>query len=347
MLVLGLDDLTTGKVVVRTYKVNESNGALTQLASATAPAVENLSFLAVSPDGRSAYVLNEAGTTDHIWGFSIAQSGTLGLIDSIPRDVANNGVAMAMTPNGSAVHVVNTATSNNWQVFVRTASTGALSTPLNLSESGGVALGGIVFAPDGTHAYVIRQGATDSLSSHALSANGSPNATGNPNPNNSSSLNPQMDVLPNGTQVLVSETGQDVVPFMADGSGLTGVVGSATAGMGNNGGQVRVSPDGDNFYVTVTTADTVRGFKIIPDGLQTPPAVGGSPVSMTCPNILGLAITTSGRWLYTLCPGSLQMARVERDTSTGALLGGGILTSPDFNAENLQPIALAIATVAQ
>ena len=132
--------------------VTETLGVVTPVNIATGTAGTPITVgpmptaIAITPDGKTAYVANEGSNTVTPITFATGTAGT-------PIPVGNSPVAIAITPDGQTAYVVNTSSDS---VTPITVATGTAGTPITV----GLAPEGIAITPDGTTAYVVSNSAS-------------------------------------------------------------------------------------------------------------------------------------------------------------------------------------------
>jgi YVTN family beta-propeller protein len=114
---------------------------------ATIP-VGNGSFgVAVTPDGKHAYVANALSNT-----ISVIRTATNTVVATVALPVGSNPARVAVTPDGKHVYVANEA--GNVSVIATATKTVVATIPVGINPSG------VAITPDGTRAYVV----TDTVS---------------------------------------------------------------------------------------------------------------------------------------------------------------------------------------
>ena len=132
--------------------VTETLGVVTPVNIATGTAGTPITVgpmptaIAITPDGKTAYVANEGSNT--VTPITIA-TGTAGT----PITVGSQPDAIAITPDGKTAYVDNEGSNT---VTPITVATGTAGTPITV----GLAPEGIAITPDGTTAYVVSNSAS-------------------------------------------------------------------------------------------------------------------------------------------------------------------------------------------
>jgi DNA-binding beta-propeller fold protein YncE len=250
-----------------------ADGSLTPKDPATVPAGDGPLWIAVSPDGAHAYVVNFAD--DNVSQYSI--DGTTGELTAKTPATVNAGdvpQGIAVSPNGQYVYVANTTsptiagTISQYNV----GADGSLSAMSTATVAAGFDPQKIVVSPDGDSAY-----ATDSSLSQVLQydISGTTGALSAKDPAAAStgpgSFPFGITVSPNGTSVYNANAAVDTVAqFSADGT--TGELSSktpATAPAGDNPIGIAVSPDGQSVYVTNAEDQDISQYDVGADGTLT------------------------------------------------------------------------------
>ncbi|HTL13105.1 MAG TPA: beta-propeller fold lactonase family protein, partial [Bdellovibrionota bacterium] len=244
LLVVALED-GSGTTFLRTYTVNDADGSVAQAGSTSTTFAENPNALAVSPNGRFAYLVTNAAT-DQLWGFQLSQSGALSAVPGSPLDTQDATAALVVTPENRTLHETFMTGSSNWATFTINSASGELTALPLLSEATAVGLRGLVFSPTGNFAYVVVQTAPDNLVDHVLGSNGRPSSpSGGSSESTAADLALQGSITPDGTQIFFSDASQVLTPFVAAPNGnLTGIPGSGVSLGGFFPGDAMVSPDG-------------------------------------------------------------------------------------------------------
>ena len=181
--------------------------------------------MAITPDGKHAYVTNVFGGT-----VSVITTAT-GAV-SAPITVGKSPTTVAITPDGKHAYVTNRDDST---VSVITTATGAVSAPITVS--GGPPQ--VAITPDGKHAYVtnFRDG-TVSVITTATGAVSAPITVGK--------YPGGVAITPDGKHAYVTNTGDGTVSVITTATGAV----SAPITVGKNPVSVAITPDGKHAYVT-------------------------------------------------------------------------------------------------
>ena len=225
-----VNNSAAGMGSVSAYTINATTGALTPIAGSPFAAGSDPTFVAVSPNGRFAYVtiISDAGIGS-VSAYTIDK--TTGALTPVPGSpFATAGLAptaVAVSPNGEFAFVANDF-SGDISAYTINATTGALTpVPGSPFAAAGPVPHSVALSPNGQFAYVT----TDAVSAYTISATtgaltpvpGSPFAAG---------LAPtSVAVSPNGRFAYVTNsdfTANDVSAYTIDGTtgALTPVPGS-------------------------------------------------------------------------------------------------------------------------
>ena len=272
-----------------TAYVTSSSGNVTPISTLTNTAGNPIATtspvaIAITPDGKTAYVVNNANDL---------QNGTVTPIDlatgavGAPIAAGKDPVAIAITPNGATAYVVNGVGFN--AVTPITIATNTARTPISLPA--GTNPDAIAITPDGASAYVVgfNGGQNDAGSVTPITL-----STGKANPAISAGDNPgTIAITPNGTTAYVTSPG-----FQGEHTNIVTPIAIATntAGMpiavGNGPEGIAITPDGQTAYVTDNDDGTVTPITIATNTPDNPIDLG------TETNPTAIAITPDGQTAY-------------------------------------------------
>jgi YVTN family beta-propeller protein len=269
------------------YTSNENSGTLTPINTATnltgsTIAVGHPSVLAITPDGKTALVVNGgAGTVTPV----ALPAGTLGS----PITVGTNPTGIAITPDGKTAYVANTGGTT---VTPITLATGTAGTPITVgSEPMGIAI-----TPDGATAYVSDHG-SGSVTPITVASNtaGSPISVG---------TQPEgIAITPDGTTAYVANHGsQSITPILV----ATNTPGSQIT-VGAEPIDVAITPGGATAYVTNEGGNTVSPVTLSTGTAGSPIGVGSHPI--------GVTITPDGTTAYVANRGSNTVTPITVETN--------------------------------
>jgi YVTN family beta-propeller protein len=270
------------------YTGNEGSGTLTGINTATnltgsTIAVSHPSVLAITPDGKTALVVNGgAGTVTPV----ALPAGTLGS----PITVGTNPTGIAITPDGKTAYVANTGGTT---VTPITLATGTAGTPITVgSEPMGIAI-----TPDGATAYVSNHG-SKSVTPITVATNtaGNPITVG---------TQPEgIAITPDGTTAYVANHGSASVTPIAV---ATNTAGSQIT-VGTEPIDVAITPGGATAYVTNEGGNTVSPVTLSTATVGSPISVGSHPI--------GVTITPDGATAYVANRGSNTITPITVETNT-------------------------------
>jgi YVTN family beta-propeller protein len=305
------------------YVVSRTSGSVTPVDTATetaGPAIKvgaQPSAIAITPDGRTAYVVNEndlAGLKDG----TVTPITTATDEPGKPIGVGMEPDAIAITPNGQTAYVANQLSGTVTPITIATNTPGK---PIKV----GYEPDAIAITPDGQTALVanegIGQGSTVTPIATATNQPGKP-------------VNVGVDataiaITPNGQTAYVLSRGGTTINSAGASVSQAGTVTPVAVATGRPGKPITVpggptliaiaiSPDGQTAYVLADPPG--KGKLPIPegDGLVLPVTTAtndpGTPIKVgALPS--GLAITPDGKTLYV--PDSTANAVTPIDTATG------------------------------
>jgi DNA-binding beta-propeller fold protein YncE len=271
------------------YVTSSSTGNVTPISTLTNTAGNPIATtspvaIAITPDGKTAYVVNNANDL---------QDGTVTPIDlatgatGAPIAAGKDPVAIAITPNGATAYVVNGVGVN--KVTPITIATNKAQTPISLPA--GTNPDAIAITPDGTSAYVVgfNGGTNDAGSVIPITL-----STGKANPAISAGNNPgTIAITPNGTTAYVTSPGfsgghTNIVTPIAI---ATNTAGTPIA-VGNVPEGIAITPDGQTAYVTDNDDGTVTPITLATNTPDNPIDLGVET------NPTAIAITPDGETAY-------------------------------------------------
>jgi YVTN family beta-propeller protein len=297
------------------YVTNSQDGSVTVLDASTnqvigtpIPIGENTIpySLAISPDGKTVWVLNEAGTLVSI------DTATNQLVGD-PIAVPKGSHGLAITPDGTRAYLATESEDSVAVVDLRMRTTGP---PIHVGE----APSGVAISPDGKHVYASNTSAEtvtviDTATNRAVDppiiVGGTP-AEG-------------LAITPDGsTLVVANRDGYASVVDTAMNQGVVNVqVGKETFG-------VAINPNGSRAYLSNSTESTVSVLDIAARQVlgSAIPAAGNPGFLAVTPD--GSRLLVSGR-----LPGGVVAIDTATNTAIGAPTplagegGGGIAVVPD------------------
>ncbi len=256
-----------GGDTVSQYTIDPVSGALSPKSPASVATGVNPEGVAVTPDGKSAYVTNYGGDfgADTVSQYTIDPvSGALS--PKSPASVAAGSYpdAVAVTPDGNSAYVINVFDNTVSQYTIDPVS-GALSPKSPAVVAAGSLPIGVAVTPDGKSAYVTNLGA-DTVSQYTIDP-----VSGALSPKSPASVaagvNPEgVAVTPDGKSAYVTNYGADTVSqYTIDPvSGALSPKSPASVAAGSYPDAVAVTPDGKSAYVINVLDNTVSQYTIDP-----------------------------------------------------------------------------------
>jgi YVTN family beta-propeller protein len=272
--------------VANSFSANGGPGTVSVIDTATNTVVATVPVgvqpegVAVTPDGKHAYVTNFTGLA--IGTVSVIDTATNTVVATVPVGYGPTGVAV--TPDGKHAYV-----ANNFGNFIPNFGTVSVIATATNTVVATVPVGeqpqGIAITPDGKHAYVANSrfnftppGTVSVIATASNTVVGSPIPAG---------LAPfGIAITPDGTKAYVTDYGNNIVEEI-DTSTNTGVT---TVTVGSNPQGVAVVPSGIIAYVTNASSNTVSA---IFTGNNT--IVGTIPVGT---NPIGVSVTPDGKHVF-------------------------------------------------
>jgi 6-phosphogluconolactonase len=272
----------------------EPGGSLTLRSSAPLPPNADPGALAASPDGRSLYVLDTAGSGAVIQ-YSVGAEGALTLKSPATVPAADPG-RLAVSPDGRSVYVTNESEGSVSQYSV--GADGALSpkspAAVPAAECPGIPFGctpiGVAVSPDSRSVYVANDpsllGESGVISQYtagtdgALSAKSPPTVPAGRNPF-------ELAVTPDGQSVYVTDSEFDgtVLQYSVGADGTLSPKSPATVAAGRFPLGIAVTPDGQSVYAANAGDNTISQYRVDAGGglsPRTPPTApaGGNPLDI-------------------------------------------------------------------
>ena len=335
----------------------DPDGSLTALTPSTVPAVENPTGIAVGADGRSVYVVNQAGTqaNSRISQFAAGPGGALTPLTPATVATGYNPRAIAVSPDGASAYV--TTLDAIWQYSV--GAGGALSPKAPASVPTIQNPYGLAVSPNGRNLYVASE-FDNSVSQYAVAADGTLSplspakvaAGGRPE---------GIAVSPDGHSVYAANSQSGTVSQYTVGTGgALSPMTPATVAAGANATAIAVGADSRSVYVGAG-GGRIFQYAAGPGGALSP----GTPASVptggtTTERVFGIAVSGEGTSLYaaarfgagTSATGSLSQLTVRQDgmlerktpPSVSAMPGWGLAVSP-LPIEPAAPDAVAPVAV--
>jgi DNA-binding beta-propeller fold protein YncE len=247
-------------------------GGLSPKSPPSVPAGNWARLIAVSPDGRSAYVANwdSAGS---VLQYDIGVGGTLSPKSPASVPAAGFTFGVAVSPDGRSVYATNfnLFDSSVSQYDVRDDGTLAPKTPATVATGNGPT--GIAVSPDGASVYVANfqeglVGRPGSLSQYDVGADGGLSPKSPATVVAGGRFPRIIGIGPDGGDLYVSDSGGGVLHFNVEAGGALSPQSSASAGDTPDG--LAVSPDGSSVYVANVLSDNVSQFDVGSGGALSP-----------------------------------------------------------------------------
>ena len=326
------------------YVVSRSSGAVTPVDTATGTAGQAIKVgsqpvaIAITPDGRTAYVINQ-GDQGALRDGTVTPINTANDEPGTPIGVGMEPDAIAITPNGQTAYVANQLDGTVTPITIATNTPGK---PIKV----GYQPDAIAITPDGQTAYVANEGLGQGSTVTPIAT-----ATNQPGKPVSVGVDPTaIAITPNGQTAYVLSRGGTEINSAGAAVSEAGTVTPITVATGRPGKPITVpggptliaiaiSPNGQTAYVLADPPG--KGKLPVPegDGFVVPIATAtndpGKPIKVgALPS--GLAFTPDGKTLYVPDSNSNAVTPIDTATSTaGHPISTGnagpvaILVSPD------------------
>jgi DNA-binding beta-propeller fold protein YncE len=337
--------VANGSATIAQYDI-AAGGRLTPKTPTGVAAGTDSYDIAITPDGKSAYVANY--DTDSVLQYNIGAGGALS--PKTPGSVATgvNPVGVAVSPDGKSVYVTDTGSH---QVSQYNVGAGGLLTP---KTPAAVAAGSypysVAVSPHGTSVYVADFVAAGVVWQYDVAPDGRLTPKSPPSVT-AGDLPSAVSITPDGRSVYVANYGSSSVgQYDVDAGGRLNPKTTATVSAGASPDGLAVSPNGRSVYVTnLSGAGGVWQFDVGPGELLNPK----NPVSVPSDtDSWGIAVTPDGKSVYAgdhavsgtisqydAGAGGLLAAKTPASVPTGSYPQDGVVVSPDVG-----PIAAFTAT---
>ena len=289
------------------YQIDPNTGALSAIIASESTTGNNPRSVAVSPNGKFAYVANFASTTgvNGLSAYTINQTtGALSAIIVSESTTGSQPQSVAVDPNGKFAYVANYGSTigvNGLSAYTINPNTGALSAIIGSESTTGSRPISVAVSPNGQFAYVANFASTTGVNglfaytinqtTGALSAIIVSESTTGSQPRS-------VTVDPNGKFVYVVNSGSttgvnglSAYTINTNTGALTALSGSAST-TGDGPISVRVDPTGKFAYVANFDSDGLSAYTINPNtgalsALSGPPfTAGDGPNSIITVRIL-------------------------------------------------------------
>ena len=314
---------------------------LTALATPTIVTGANPSYgVAVSPDGTSVYIANDAVSSGEISMYS--RNTTTGALTALATPTIAAGSYpqfIAISPDGTSVYTANN-NDGTISMYSRNTTTGALTALATPTIAEGSAPYGIAISPDGTSVYATNYNSnTVSMYSRntttgALTALATPTIAAGASPID-------IAISSDGTSVYATNANDNTISMYSRNTttGALTALATPTIAAGGVPRGITISPDGTSVYaVNYTGGSTVSMYSRNTTtgaltALATPTiAAGASPID--------IAISSDGTSVYATNYASSTVSMYSRNTTTGALTA---LATPTI-AAGASPVGIAISS---
>ena len=318
---------------VSQYEV-AADGSLSPLSPAVVPAGPGHSVgIAITPDGRSAYVANLSGSVSQ---YDVGPGG--GLTPKSPASVSTSpgSSGVAISPDGKSVYVGDSGSNVVSQFDVGPGGTLVPKAPATVPNAGHPDY--VAVSPDGKNVYVGDEG-NEKVSQYDVGAGGALTPK-SPATVPAGEAPEGLAVSPDGTSLYVANYGfasGDVSQFDIGPGGLLTPKSPATVVVGEYPTGIGISPDGRSAYVA-NESSFVNQYDLGPGGSLTPKA---PPTVSSGQNSGWIAVSPSGRSIYAAVFGSGSSGGGVSQYDAGA--GGALFPkSPAFLPAGNGPIGVAI-----
>ena len=263
----------------------------TNMVVATVPAGVEPAGVAVTPDGKHAYLANQG--TLSVPGTTVLVIDTTTNTVVATVGVGNFPSGVAITPDGTHVYVVN-GFSNNVSV-IDTASNTVVGTPIPVGKFPQ----SVALTPDGTHGFVVNE-FSNNVSVIDTASN---TVVGIPIPVGNFPIG--VAITPNGTHGYVTNFDDNNVSVIDTATNKM----VAAVAVGTFPFAVAVTPDGTHAYVTNEFSNNVSVIDTATNTVEAATlAVGSIP--------RGIAVTPDGKHAYVANAGSNNVSVIDTASNT-------------------------------
>jgi YVTN family beta-propeller protein len=255
---------------------------------------DELLFIAITPDGLTAYVTEN--TTDVVHSFNTA-TGAIGpdiIINALP---SNSSEGIAITPDGTTMYITNPLGNSVTSIDLTTnpptvgvTLTSGFSTPI-----------GVAISPDGLTAYVMNNGANYVTPINiATNTPGAPILVG---------LAPfDMGITPDGLTAYVTDTNSNAItPIDLTTNPPTPGTPIPLPFLSFAPLVIAITPDGTTAYVTNEFSNNITPIDLTTNTAGTSIPIGNTP--------MGIAITPNGKTAYVALEGDVNTIPVDLTTN--------------------------------
>ncbi len=327
--------VANGSATVAQYDIG-AGGRLTPKTPTGVAAGSDPYDIAITPDGKSAYVANY--DTDRVLQYNIGAGGALS--PKNPSSVASgvNPVGVAVSPDGKSVYVTDTGSHQISQYDVRAGGLLAPKTPAAVAA--GSYPYSVAVSPHGTSVYVADFVAAGVVWQYDVAPDGRLTPKSPPSVA-AGDLPGAVAITPDGNSVYVANYGSSSVgQYDVGAGGRLNPKTTATVPAGAFPDGLAVSPNGRNVYVTdLSGTGGVWQFDVGPGELLN----SKNPASVASgPSTWGIAVTPDGKSVYAgdyaisgtisqydAGTGGLLAAKTPASVPTGNYPQDGVVVSPD------------------
>jgi 6-phosphogluconolactonase (cycloisomerase 2 family) len=327
----------TGSTYINGYAV--SSGTLVAATNSPYSIGYVPSAIAVTTADTFVYVASDPVLTgsNYIYGYTI---GTGGALTNGSAQVAENSVALAVSPDGRFLFSLNADGLTMEQYSINT-STGALTSiisyPLTGSASGGTLVPyNLTFAPSGDFlvaTYGLAGAQVFSYSYNTSNSTSTVTSTAILNPRNSTDAYYAVAIDSSNYIYLASSAGLDV--YSTTTAGVPALVNTTPYAAGSGARAVALNAAGNYVYVADSVGSQIYGYSIGTGGGLT--ALSGSPFTAP-PGVAALARDNSGDYLLAEGYSSVSGIQIFGIGSSGALTSNNTAGSGTSTAD---PVVLA------
>ena len=306
-------------------------GQLVALASPTIGVGDSPSGIAISPDGKFAYVVTSYASLVYMYSRDTL-TGALTALSTPTIGAGSSPFGIVISPDGLHAYVTSSGSASIY-MYSRNVITGILSPLSTPTIPTGSTPVGIAMSPDGKSVYATTYGDymvymfSRNSSTGLLAALSTPTVSAGTNTG-------RIVVSPDGTSVYTTNSGNNNA-YLYNRNTTTGIlVYSATISTGALTTGIAISADGASVYI-ISSGLINMYSRSIANGTLTALVTPTISISGSFP--LDVAVSPDGLFVYAI--GQNLVNQYSRNTSTGALAA---LAIPAFNTGSL-PTRIAIS----
>jgi len=311
------NDSFPGPASISQYDVG-ANGTLSPKSPPTVAAGTTPTALALSPDGKSAYVSNLDGPTANgtISQYDVAADGTLSPKTPAEVPAPPNPVSVAVSPDGKSAYVPEFALGGVYQFDI--AADGTLSPKSPATVPAGANPSGAAVALDGKSLYV-SNASGNSVSQYDIGPDGALSPKSPPTVA-AGTFAASVVASPDGTSIYVANASSgSVSQYDVRAGGVLSPKSPADVPAGIFPFAAAISADGTSFYVANEGGDDLSQYDVGPGGLLSAKAPATVATSSFPSGVAVTPLPCSGVRVDTerLFPGSRQFRTVRLIGPTG------------------------------